>query len=247
MFKTIASFLFLCVSFPCLAGESTSPAPLKKFKISTCEWPPYNSEAGGKQDFLTTQVKELYKSQGYELEVVFLPWNRAIDAAKNDDEYVGYFPEYASPDIDPAFVSSPEIGVSILGLVERKEKPISWQTLDDLKPYTIGIVDGYINTPEFDAMAKSGAIKTEKVPEDIMNVEKVIEGRLDAAIIDEKVLQFLLQKPHLKDRAQLVQFNKKTMGYPKLYIFFNKKAAGIEAKKVLEEALKTNHIGKSKI
>lgn len=60
-------------------------------------------------------------------------------------------PEYYSEDLKKDFILSAPFPEA-LGLF-KKDKNIQFKKIDDLKPYSIGVVRGYVNTAEFDAAA----------------------------------------------------------------------------------------------
>ena len=54
------------------------------------------------------------------------------------------------------------------------------------------MVQDYVNTKELDDMIAAGSIKGDAVPSDVLNIKKVAAGRIDAAVIDANVLNYLL-------------------------------------------------------
>ncbi len=143
------------------------------------------------------------------------------------------------------------MGRSGLGLLEQKSHPISWTQQSDLNQHTIGVVQGYVNTTEFDAMMAQGSQPFEVVSSDLHNVNKVATGRIDAAIIDEHVLQYILERPNMEGAKRKLQFNKKLLVYKELFIAFknneqgrkwrdrfNKGLVQINVQAILEENMK---------
>ncbi|WP_428242033.1 hypothetical protein [Gynuella sp.] len=61
---------------------------------------------------------------------------------------------------------SDSIGKRALAFAEAKVKPISWSSLTDLMPYTVGVVQDYANTKELDDMIAKGDIKASAVTSD---------------------------------------------------------------------------------
>lgn len=149
----------------------------------------------------------------------------------------GYFPAWPE-DCQEGFTFSEPISHSPLGLVERRNHPLLFNKLSDLKKYTLGIVQDYGNTVEFNKLVKQGVLKPEIVTTDTLNVRKVAMGRIDGALIDENVLKHILtfENPEL---ASSVQFNKKILELKPLGICFrNDLATELNAK--LKTALKSH-------
>jgi len=179
----------------CLLAGLTfgATAQAETVKLTSLEWPPYTGASLPGQGGVTEIVREALASQGHELAVEFLPWNRAVDKATNGtDGVVGYFPEYFTD--DATFVQSEPVGVGPLGLVENVGNPIAWSSVNDLKKLRFGVVDGYINTTEIDEGIANGEFTSlNKAPDDVSNIRLVGANRLDVAVIDKFVLGYLLE------------------------------------------------------
>lgn len=208
-------------------------AKAEKWVLTTLEWPPFTCEKCPEQGAGAKALREAMKSVGVEVEFVFLPWTRAIKEGASN-KYVGYYPSWPE-DVVAGFSGSASVFTSPLGLIEPKGKPLSWNTLADLKGKTIGSVQDYGNTKEFNQLVKDGTIKTEVVTSDDVNVKKVAGGRLDGAIIDINNAKWFL-KTDMKDMADKVSVNAKNLEDKALLIAFN--ASGGAGAKKLEEALK---------
>jgi polar amino acid transport system substrate-binding protein len=111
-----------------------------------------------------------------------------------------------------------------LGLVENKEVPISWNTIDDLgeQQYLIGTVLGYANTDEFDEKAGTGWINVVPADDDLTNLRRLLRQRIDAAVIDRLVLSYLLAtEPSLEDGRDRLAFDEKPLEEKTLFLCFN--------------------------
>lgn len=206
-------------------------------KLTSLEWPPYSGQDLPNQGASIAVAKAAFDAMGHTLEVDFFPWSRAVALAKGDDSYVGYFPEYLYESED--FVFSDPMGKGPLGFVEQSSNPIQWESLDDLKSYQIGVVQDYVNTAELDAMIASDEIDASSVTSDAQNVLKVAAGRVDVAVIDSNVLDFLLANdPRVSNVKGKVQMNDKLLVTKDLYIAFKNSPAGQKWKKVFDEGLK---------
>ena len=222
----------------CSAGLAAGADKL--IRLTSLEWPPYAGAKVDQQGASVAVVRAAAQAMGYELEVKFFPWNRAVALAQDAGSgYHGYFPEYHSDEVASQFLLSDAIGSGPLGFVEASAAPVAWSSLADLKGKTIGTVDGYVNTAEFDAMAASGELKVDAVVDDATNIKKVAAGRIPLAVIDGNVLNFLLQNdPSLAAARGKVQFNARPMEDKALYVAFQRSAQGEEAARVINEGLK---------
>lgn len=214
-------------------------AQAKTVSLTSLEWPPYTDPALKGMGASTAVVTAAFKAMGYSLKVDFYPWNRAVMLAQQDSRYVGYFPEYYSKDNEAEFLYSAPMGKGPLGFVERRDAPVSWTTLADLKALTIGVVSGYINTQEFDDMVAAKKLKVDPANDDATNIAKVALRRLPLAVIDPNVMAYLLanDKVAMPYRDQ-VQFNARTLDVKSLYVCFRKGADGQKWAGIFNEGLK---------
>lgn len=217
----------LCVYF------TASSALAEKWVVTTLEWPPFTCEKCPDQGAGAKALREAMKSVGVEVEFRFLPWSRAIKEAGSAN-IIGYYPSWPE-DIVSGFHGSEVVFQSPVGFIEPKAKPLNWNSLDDLKGKTIGIVQDYGNTPDFNAKAKAGVFKTDTVVSDDINVKKVAAEKLDGAIIDLNNAKWFLQTD-LKSLAPKVTVNSKVLENKNLLVAFNTANKDKNAK--LAEALK---------
>ena len=76
-----------------------------------------------------------------------------------------------------------------------------WNNWEDLKNYTIGVVNGFNYGKKFEDAVRKYNIKTEAVPKDIMNVEKLVKGRLDLIILNKRnASSIMLQNSEFKEK-----------------------------------------------
>ncbi len=210
----------------------------RRVVLTTLEWPPYVGAALPAQGAVAAVAKAAFAAMGYHLEIEFFPWARAVQIARNNPKYAGYFPEYYAKDNAREFLYSPPIGTSLLGFVERRDAPVHWTDLDDLKHLVIGTVKGYFNTEAFDALAARGELKVEEAVDDRTNLIKVATRRLPLAVIDREVMRYLLaSSPSLTGFGELLAFNDKPLATNKLYICFKRGPEGERLAKILEAGL----------
>lgn len=197
----------------------SAPSRADTLYLTSLEWPPYSGASLPSQGASVAVAKAAFEAMGHELVVEFYPWSRAVALATNNDKYAGYFPEYYY-DSDEFLFSEP-MGQGPLGFVEAVDNPIEWGSLDDLTQYQIGVVQDYVNTEELDQMIASGEITASAVTSDTQNVLKVAGGRIDLAVIDSNVLDYLLENdPRVKDVGGKVRMNDQLLVEKNLHIAF---------------------------
>lgn len=223
------SGLFLIV----MSAAHSAQIPIN---LTSLEWPPYTGKDLPEQGYTTALIRAAFAQQGYALQVDFYPWSRAVLLAKQPDgEYAGYFPEYFAHSVATQFIFSDAIGESPLGLAYYDGQAFDWQTYDDLKHYTIGVVQDYVNTDVFDRNVADSTQRVEVVSTDWQNLKKLSALHLRAAIIDAHVLRFLL---HNKAPIyQAIRLHPRLLETKNIYVCFGKGVRGLRLIEVLHDGL----------
>jgi polar amino acid transport system substrate-binding protein len=206
--------------------------------LTSLSWPPYSDKNIKEQGASVAVAKAAFKAMGHELIVDFYPWSRAIKlVSTKGSKYVGYFPEYYYEPSD--FNFSEPMGNSPLALIQNKLNPINFRGLSDLKGLKLGVVQDYVNTPELDRMIADKEVDAKAVLSDSSNIKKVAVKRIDVAIIDFHVFNFLLSSEQsLKKFKNKVELNTKLLANKKLYIAFKGDDVGKKWQKIYNAGLK---------
>jgi polar amino acid transport system substrate-binding protein len=223
----VVSTVMLLLSSPSGAqAREHAAATISKqtiIELATLEWPPYstkNLHGGGES---VQKVRQVFNRMGYRTKIDFLPWSRAVrSTAGVKPIYLAYFPEY--PLHDNHFVMSDTIGQSLLGLAQHKNRPLYLPSATALKHYRIGVVQDYTNTAEIDRLIASGDIKPIVSINDRQNLVRVLKGDIDAAVIDQRVMKYLLENDaELREQAMnLLQFNQALSEVISLHLAFSR-------------------------
>ena len=222
--NTLLASLLLAttVNTPAQADEGT-------VHLTSLDWPPYTGPQLQDGGCLTLLVKQAFEASGLTASVDFYPWSRTIAQVRDShSQHLGFFPAYYSAERERDYHMTDPLGEGPIGLIERKDLPIVWNTLTDLGGKRIGVVQDYINTAEFDALASSGKLVVEAVVSDTLNIRKMIGNRIDTAVIDKHVFHHLLDTdPDLAAGKTLLQFNPKPLESKKLYLYFRRTPEGL--------------------
>jgi len=215
--------------------------------LTSLEWPPYTGKDLYLQGISSLIVKKAFEIEGYNLQIDFFPWSRVIYNVKENNKYIGYFPEYYSESLKDDFYFSDPIDTSILGFVVRINSSISWEKLEELGNYKIGIIQDYINTEEFDKLIKSNSLVIESVISDLLNIRKVAGRRIDMAVIDKNVLKYYLDHERTLERIKKqVKFNEQILEEKNTYVCFSKNENGKKMLDIFNSGLKKLDVEKIK-
>lgn len=203
-------------------------APVKVVRLATLEWPPYISKKVKKYGYVYRIAVEAFRAAGWTVEIRFFPWARALATARSG-RYDGLFPEYYDRSRLKDFSYSQPFPGGPVGLMKRWESSLRYrvdprrfpvQALRTFAGKRVGVVRGYVNTPEFD---RADYLHKEPVSGDLQNLRKLLAGRLDLIFIDKYVAKWLLvtRLPHKVGEAVLLE---PPLAYKPLYIAFSRQA-----------------------
>lgn len=232
---------YLKILFGVLACSSpiAAYADARVLTFTSLEWPPYTSSALPEQGGSSAVIRAAFKAMGYEIKVQFFPWARSMMLAERDAKITGYFPEYYSPDVTRRCMLSPPIGRGPLGLAQRTEQPVEWADVSDLSRWTVGVVQGYVNTAEFDLRVARGLQRIDPSVDDARNLLKLAKGRTELAIVDPYVFAYLSKHdPSVRNIAARLEINKRLLELKDLHVCFKKTAEGARLAALLAEGLR---------
>lgn len=207
-------------------------------QLATLEWPPYTGEDLPNGGVVTETIRRAFSVFDYETMFYFLPWKRAISyAASEKNEIIGYYPGYHC-DHEKGFFASRSIGKSDLGLAERADNDVTWNTLNDLEAYRIGTVIGYANTEDFDKRVKDKRITVISSHDDKSNLQNLADGQVDLAVIDPQVLKHLTKKyPTLGKHGPSLKMDNRRLKSQMLFLCLRDDKIGRATAKVFNAGL----------
>lgn len=217
-----------------LSGLATA----EEITLATLEWEPYVGEQLDQFGFTADIVRTVFQHAGYTVNIEFMPWARVLKLVERG-KYAAAFPGYYSEERAQIYALSAAFANGPLGFYALKESDISYTTLEELKPYKIGVVRGYVNTPEFDA---AEFLQKDEADSDANNLEKLLRKRVDLIVIDKLTAQHLLNttfadaadqveflEPPLENKPLHVMFSRQVEGYEQLLADFNQALNALEA------------------
>lgn len=204
----------------------------KVLNLATLNWPPYISEDVCNKGWVFQFTIALLVSKGYQVNVHFYPWARSVmlvEQGKMDILFPEYFIESSAPSDAIAgkkrrelLALSNKFSGGELSLLKRQGYIFDLQKdLGNLKGKIIGVVRGYQNTPEFDAMMDSKQFSIVEAVDELQLVKLLVAKRVDLIVGDPKVFSYSVNYSNLSNRNKQALLN------------------GIE---VVEPALKYNHL-----
>jgi ABC-type amino acid transport substrate-binding protein len=233
---SIAGFAAAVVVAFLFAGSGAAPAapvqPTKQarpvVRLATLDWEPYIGRDMPGQGYTAALIRAAFADQGWDVEIEFYPWARALHLARTG-ALDGLMPEYYNPSRLSDFKYSAGFPGGPLVLYKRKADRIAFSAdpmrepdaaLRALKDKRFGVVRGYLNTQEFDA---ASYLKRDEANDDATNLRKLVYGRIDLAVIDRRVAEHIIRTQYPDYQARIEPMSPALAENP-LYIAFSRKA-----------------------
>ena len=170
---TILTLLFVTFS---ASGQTTDTVKLVAF-----EYPPfYYEEQGQIKGIAWELVQELFHRMNRKIDISLYPLKRALYLLENSEADALMILIRTNEREEYLNFTIPVI--SVRGLIwyagDRDDGPISYQSLDDLKEYTVGVTLGYSYGQEFDDKIREFP-RVESAATDVQNFRKLQAHRID--------------------------------------------------------------------
>ena len=227
-----------------LAGSATASAQAKAgarvVRLATLDWEPYIGRKLPDQGYTAALIREAYRDQGWTVRIEFYPWARALHLARIG-EVDGLMPEYFNASRKNEFQYSFPFPGGPLVLYKRQADDIGFVTnpasdqdraLRALQGKRFGVVRGYLNTPVFDA---AKYLRKEEANDDATNLRKLVYKRIDFAVIDRRVAEYIIRTqypayakqveamdPPLADNPLFIAFSLKSPKHTEARAAFNR-------------------------
>jgi polar amino acid transport system substrate-binding protein len=161
-----------------------------QIRILTNDFRPYYSEDLPRHGPFLELVETAYRRMGFEPKVEFLPWARVIAEGEAGKCHVIAGVWHNTGREAWMAISNPILDNEI-GLYKRANDSLAFSGYEALRAETIlvGGVKDYIYPKGF----KEAGITIEEVSEDILNIKKLVSGRIRLALIDRLTGAYLAQ------------------------------------------------------
>lgn len=166
-------------------------------RLANFDYPPFCDASQPDGGSLVAITREAFALQGIRVELVHLPWSRVIAQAQQVrvDGVIGIWPDDAQ---QMQLRMAPPVYLSLIGVYLPAASPLP-QRLDDLRGKRAGTVQGYNYGPR---LLASGMLP-EPVHDDETNLRKLQTGRIQVAVIEKAVGDYLLQTPRIRQGPAL--------------------------------------------
>ncbi len=220
--------LSLFYAFNSYSSENT-------IQLTTLNWPPYYGEELKDNGIVADIVSTAFSTTKYSVKVYFVPWERALWDVKSNQKD-GLLGAYKTDERMQIMHYSAPIFYAEETFFQLSSKPlITYKTLKDLTPYTIGTLAGVSNSIEFD---EADFLKKESSPNVDSLVRKLLAGRIDL-IVQGRLVVIDHINNHYPDSLNKIFQVEPVLKKRALYVTIRKsKEDGLEVIESLNNALK---------
>ncbi|CCN36409.1 putative ABC-type amino acid transport/signal transduction systems, periplasmic component [Vibrio nigripulchritudo MADA3029] len=174
------AFIFACSFFSVGAHART-------VKMVTVDWAPFYGSELKRNGVVTAIVQEAFLRSHYSSSIRFTPWKRALAVVEKGEYDVAMGGYYSEERAEKYFYSDPIFNVDV-GLVALNKLGVKhYESLEDLKPYRIGVSLGWANGKEFDS---ADYLTKEEASNQILNVRKLFRERVDMIAVSFAVFRY---------------------------------------------------------
>lgn len=218
-----AALLMTALSIAAMPVAAKEPV-----RLSSLEWEPYIGTKMPDQGYVAALIRAAFADQGMKVQIEIYPWARALHLARTG-AVDGLTPEYFNTSRESEFKFSEPFPGGPIVLYKRRGDAIAFSVdpvknqdaaLRALKSKRFGVVRGYLNTPVFDA---AQYLIKEEASDDATNLRKLVYGRIDLAVIDRRVAEFLIRTDY-PDYANKIEPMTPALADIPLYIAFSRKS-----------------------
>jgi polar amino acid transport system substrate-binding protein len=150
------------------------------------------TDAEKKDGYLVEITEEAFRRVGYDVQIEYLPWKRALVMAMNQGRYDVLLGAYHTQERAQKMAYSEPIGRVEISILSKKFRGVTYETLKDLEPFVIGHINGATVNQSFDQAAQE-YLNVEYVSDVQQNIEKLVRGRIDLVIDKKRNIQEIIE------------------------------------------------------
>lgn len=194
MMRSILAILVLLLSFAIHAEKITAVGD---------PWPPFLDPTEPKNGIIVEIATAAYATQGYELEMIFVPWARAIKGVKNAS-YDLLLGTWMTEERKAFLMYSDTYLSNSIKFLKQKGNDFDYKGIESLSGLSVGVVRDY---GYGDEILKANNFRRPETKDFISNARKLAAGRIDLTLEDEIVARAIIAKkqPELLDKIDFTE------------------------------------------
>jgi len=226
-FSLLIALLFLVT--PAIADDANNDktADMKNLKgmtitLANGEYAPFFSENLKHYGVVSRIVKEAFAQENINVRYVFRPWKRGMEeAAKGKwNGTVGWLKTEAR--LNKFYYSIGPIMSPKPVFFQRKDSPVIWDTISDLKDIKIGFTSGYSYGGEFKKAEDGGEITIVRCVDTSHCFKMLINGRIDLAAAEFDVGLNILNSEFTPEDVARIEPQSKSLHSKELFLLLSR-------------------------
>ncbi len=193
----------------------------KIIKIAVSEFTPAYSKNSKEMGYICHIMKEVFAIAGYKVQFSWMPWKRVYLLTKNGEYDVAGAWFKTKERINEGMQFSDPFEKVSTNFFYLKEKKFDWNTYKDLKGLIIGITIGFTYPNDFIKASNKGLFKIDKTSEEILNIRKLLNKRIDLFPAGPIPTYSLLRKYFSKSEINKLTYHPKPLIIDFNYIMFS--------------------------
>lgn len=192
-------------------------ASAEQLRMVANVWPPFTDARLAGNGLAAELVSTAFKRAGHTTEYIEVPWARALRGLQDGDYDLVVSAWYSDERARFGLFSEPYLTNRILFL-KRKDTPIEFSALADLRAYSIAVGRGYRYAPAFD---NDPSLTKVQVVDFLMAARMLAAGRVQLTLEDELVARYYLSR-ELKTLSDQLEFLPKPLSESGAYILIRR-------------------------
>ncbi len=204
-----------------------TPTPLPDarpiIRLTSGEWRPYTGENLADYGCDSRIVAAVFSKLGYTVKFGFFPWARGYHLAQTG-EWDGTFEWADTVELSEGFyVSREPVSHQQYVFFHRIDRPLEWETKDDLAGQVIGLTSGYVYSGQITDIRNDPDFIFQEASNDVANFEKLLAGRIDIFPMELNVGLTLLKEEFPPEQASQITYNPRPLSAFDPHLFLTKK------------------------
>ncbi|WP_437883072.1 substrate-binding periplasmic protein [Pseudomonas sp. LRF_L74] len=202
--------LFAC----CVRAES--------IRLTNGEWSPYLGQNLPYYGVASRIIEEAFALEGVQVQWDFYPWARALLTAERG-QAAGSAVWLRNAERAQAFLISEPVIDSSYYLFHRKDHPIDWQRLQDLRGQRLAGVIDYDYGQALQRAEHDGSLSLLRIGSEEQGLRMLLAGRIDAFPIDKVVAMDLLYNRFEKSQRSQLTFSPRPLSSDTLHLLLSRR------------------------
>ena len=190
--------------------------------LANGSWAPYNGADLPHDGCDSWIVQETFALDGIKVSYGFFPWARSYRLSASG-EWDGTLTWDDTPEHRAEhYISAEPLSVQEWVFFYRSDRPLEWQTLDDLAGKTIGLTTGYAYSDAFKDLQEKEMARFIESFSDESNFKMLLAGRIDVFPMERKVGRYIMNSIFTPEERARIGESEQSFSEFKSYLLLSK-------------------------